>query len=63
MVKWGEVYKKIGDIRHRFDTVAHTMVDGCFSPKDPVADMKVIDDLIEALEGDLMELISWRENQ
>lgn len=58
-MRWGEAYKKIGNIRHHFDAVAYEMVSGCQSMKDPCPH-EVIDQLIMEIEGELMELIDWR---
>ena len=61
MVKWSQVYSKVASVRHRFDTVAHTMVQNCSSPKDD-APIEIVDALIEEMEGELMELLTWKEN-
>lgn len=58
-MRWGEIYKKIGTMRHHFDAVAHEMVRGCQSMKDPCPP-EVIDQLIVELEGELMELMDCR---
>ena len=62
MLKWGQLYQKVGDIRHHFDAVSHNMVSDMRSMRDPVDDPAVIDTLIEELEAELMELMAWKEN-